>query len=294
MGIVNRVLGNALDKIAHPKIILRQLEKGRNSPNKFAAGMLVTTIVSKDLVGCALYTTQSLKNKKIPPEKRKFVASLDLMNGILMVGGQLVVGKLIENKLIPKLTGKTFTGTLKDKTEKEIPLPTEKIKKARFETNNITELVKNVFKKDESGEVSKKVKAIRAQLKNKGIDYTKATDEQIKEVTTSLIKKVGKGSSKYEAVTAGFSILIGALMTTALIKRTVVPLISTPLAGKFKAKFLDKKPDKKGNEVKTAAKEEKLSEYTEAEMKAAEVSTPWNKANIEKTSSNLVSKYKIN
>ncbi len=81
----------------------------------FAAGAAAATIAlasttSKDAVNCYYYVTQSLKNEKIPEEKRKFVASLDLSNGILNIITQLALGapvaakidKFFDNKLAKK------------------------------------------------------------------------------------------------------------------------------------------------------------------------------------------------
>lgn len=45
---------------------------------KFMSAIGVTSIVLKDGLGCYLYVKQSLNNEKIPEDKRKFVAALDL------------------------------------------------------------------------------------------------------------------------------------------------------------------------------------------------------------------------
>ena len=56
-------------------------------PSTPGAAVAVATVscVSKDAINCSYYVTQSLKNEKIPENKRKFVAGLDLSNGILNV-----------------------------------------------------------------------------------------------------------------------------------------------------------------------------------------------------------------
>lgn len=51
----------------------------------------VSSIILKDGIGCAMYVTQSLNNDKIPEKKRKFVAALDLTNGVLMIGAQIAM-----------------------------------------------------------------------------------------------------------------------------------------------------------------------------------------------------------
>jgi len=56
---------------------------------KALAYAVVGSIIAKDGIGCAMYVTQSMHNKKIPDEKRKFVAALDLTNGLLMILAQI-------------------------------------------------------------------------------------------------------------------------------------------------------------------------------------------------------------
>ncbi|MCQ2958519.1 MAG: hypothetical protein MJ180_06450 [Candidatus Gastranaerophilales bacterium] len=65
----------------------------------------ITTLscVSKDAVNCAFYTWQSCTNKRIPDDKRNFVAGLDLSNGILNVTLQLGAGLLFDKVVFPKL-----------------------------------------------------------------------------------------------------------------------------------------------------------------------------------------------
>ena len=69
--------------------------------------------LTKDAVNCYYYVTQSLNNKKIPEDKRKFVAGLDLSNGILNVVTQALLGsavikwsdKIFDRKIAPKFYG---------------------------------------------------------------------------------------------------------------------------------------------------------------------------------------------
>lgn len=201
--VVNTVAsgaGKALDKTAQLKPIQKGITLAKKDPAKFATNMLLFSIVSKDAVGCYLYTTQSLKNKKIPEEKRKFVASMDLMNGILMVGGQTIVGKMIVDKMLaPKIQGHFTNKALSDANI----------------TKNVTETIaKNADK-----------------LKEMGVDGSKLD-------VTSIANTVSK-STKAPFI-KGLGILTTALATTALIKRTIVPLLSTPLAGKM-TEIMDKK-----------------------------------------------------
>ena len=65
-------------------------KKFEQDPEKALAMATVTSIILKDGIGCAMYVTQSLHNDKIPEKKRKFVAALDLTNGVLMIGAQIL------------------------------------------------------------------------------------------------------------------------------------------------------------------------------------------------------------
>jgi len=66
-------------------------EKFQKNPESALAAATVSSIVLKDGIGCVMYVTQSLNNKKIPEEKRRFVAALDLTNGVLMIAAQIAM-----------------------------------------------------------------------------------------------------------------------------------------------------------------------------------------------------------
>lgn len=89
-----------------------------NNDRKFIDGLGVASIVAKDGLGCYLYVTQSLNNKDIPEDKRRFVASLDLTNGLLMIALQILMFKTVSNKvtqtkMFEKIFGKIFDRPLK-------------------------------------------------------------------------------------------------------------------------------------------------------------------------------------
>lgn len=87
-----------------------------NNNRKYIDGLGVASIVAKDGLGCYLYVTQSLNNKDIPDDKRKFVASLDLTNGLLMIGFQLLmffVTRSALGKLFEKTCGSMFNRSAK-------------------------------------------------------------------------------------------------------------------------------------------------------------------------------------
>lgn len=68
-------------------------KKLANPKATVATAALIATAsnVSKDAVNCGYYTFQSLNNERIPEDKRKFVAALDLANGLMNVGIQLIM-----------------------------------------------------------------------------------------------------------------------------------------------------------------------------------------------------------
>lgn len=74
---------------------LKKLTSMRSS--SAIATAAVVSLVSKDALNCYYYVSQSLKNEKIPDDKRNFVAGLDLANGILNIVFQLGLGNLIVN-----------------------------------------------------------------------------------------------------------------------------------------------------------------------------------------------------
>ena len=84
----------ALSKAPGMDIVRRNF---RNKNMAFINGLAITSIIAKDGVGCYMYVNQSLHNDKIPDDKRKFVAALDLANGGLMILMQILMHLTISN-----------------------------------------------------------------------------------------------------------------------------------------------------------------------------------------------------
>lgn len=83
----------------------------KDTAAKGAATLALISTLSKDALGCYIYVKQSFNNKEIPDNKRHFVTSLDLSNGICNVLIPLVSGPILNNnsdKLFEKLFGKWF------------------------------------------------------------------------------------------------------------------------------------------------------------------------------------------
>jgi len=110
--INEKLICKPLDAVGKLKIMERFNQGYQSNDAKIIAGVSVGSIVLKDGLGCVMYVNQSLNNKKIPEEKRKFVAALDLVNGILMVGIQIAMFFLFnkcQDKLFKKCFGKYFS-----------------------------------------------------------------------------------------------------------------------------------------------------------------------------------------
>lgn len=85
-----------------------------DDPSKGAAGLALASTITKDALNCYYYTTQSYHNKKIPEDKRKFVAAIDLSNGIVNVLVPLLTQKWIKqfsDTLFESKFAKYFSGT---------------------------------------------------------------------------------------------------------------------------------------------------------------------------------------
>jgi len=107
--VVNTGVKKPLKWVSNTKLLDNVCENYRADNMKFITALGIFSILLKDGLGCYLYVKQSLNNKKIPSDKRKFVAALDLTNGGLMIGMQLLMFKTFANeKFQEKLFGKLF------------------------------------------------------------------------------------------------------------------------------------------------------------------------------------------
>ena len=104
---ISRVVERGINKVANSSIMKKAFSE---RAGEMAATIALASTTTKDAVNCYYYTNQSLHNKKIPEEKRKFVAAIDLSNGILNVVSQLTIGAYIKNQL-PQTFDKIFKNT---------------------------------------------------------------------------------------------------------------------------------------------------------------------------------------
>lgn len=220
---IYKSLGSVVDKTSKGKFLANQLEKARKQPAKYAGKLIVLSFISKDVINTIIYTTQSLNNKKIPEDKRSFVAANDLILGFFNFGGQILSASLVERYLIPKITAKRYTGHIKDANEVDQYL----YSKAILSPDSVEHKVVDY-------------------MNLKGMDMKDA-----KEITEKAIKKIGHASPKGKGIAEGVTILGAALATTALVKRTISPLCATPLAGLLGDKW-DKDKKEKAEKLASA------------------------------------------
>lgn len=106
---VPNVIMKPLNMVANAKPMKTVCKNFQGKNLKYISALAVGSMVLKDGLGCYMYVKQSLGNKDIPDEKRKFVAALDLANGGLMIAAQLIMFATISNKAFQeKLFNKTF------------------------------------------------------------------------------------------------------------------------------------------------------------------------------------------
>lgn len=203
---------NLFDKIAESRFLEKYVYKpAKENPAKFAGQMALLSALTKDTFGCYYYVTQSLSNEEIPEEKRKFVAAIDLMNGILNVGLQFTLGVWID-----KQSGKWFESMIGKKLD---------VSKTREIANKLEKAISS---------------------KHPG---EKISCEQIEKYLRTN-KLLGLNGAKARWLKVGFSAAVMLICTQIISKRIFTPLLATPLAGWFKEKFLDKgkKPENKTEE----------------------------------------------
>lgn len=190
------------NKILDSKILNKMVyTPARENPAKFAGKMALVSALTKDAVGCYYYVTQSLENEKIPEDKRKFVASLDLMNGILNVALQFTVGMWIDKK-VPEWFDKTVGKSLDtDETVKE------------------------------AKKLSKTIEGMHLKEKIEEADIATFLREKV----------LGHSGNATKLLKIGFSAASVLIATQVITKRVVVPFLSTPLASWYKDNCMDKK-----------------------------------------------------
>lgn len=96
---------------------MKELLKNLVDKPEYSLRFLIIANTLKDAINCGFYVSQSLNNKDIPEEKRKFVAALDMANGVLMIGAQLLLGFKFTSEKAQKKMNEFLFGGLEDKAE---------------------------------------------------------------------------------------------------------------------------------------------------------------------------------
>ena len=97
-----------LNKITNSELVNKHIKRVIED-DTFGAKTLVAINVAKDVFAYGVRFKTTMNNKEIPEEKRPFVASMDLMSGIVTAAMQIGVGFSLANpKFQDKLWDKLF------------------------------------------------------------------------------------------------------------------------------------------------------------------------------------------
>ena len=101
---------NPLNKITNSELVNKHIKRAIED-DAFAAKTLVAINVAKDVFAYGVRFKTTMNNKEIPEEKRPFVASMDLMSGIVTAAMQIGVGFSLAN---PKFQNKIWDKLFKN------------------------------------------------------------------------------------------------------------------------------------------------------------------------------------
>lgn len=107
-------IANVLSNIANSKFMTNHIQKCDDA--KFLTRTLLLTSVAKDVFAYGLRVKNTLENDKIPEDKKKFSAHMDMASGITTALVQISAGFLMSNeKLQEGIARKLFKPVLNDK-----------------------------------------------------------------------------------------------------------------------------------------------------------------------------------
>ncbi len=101
---------NLLNRLTNSELVNKHIHKAIKD-DAFAAKTLVTLNVAKDIFAYGARFATTMNNKEIPEEKRPFVASMDLMSGVVTAAMQIGVGYSLAN---PKIQNKIWDKLFKN------------------------------------------------------------------------------------------------------------------------------------------------------------------------------------
>lgn len=107
-------IANVLSNIANSKFMINHIQKCDNA--KFLTRTLLLTSVSKDVFAYGLRVKNTLENDKIPEDKKRFSAHMDMASGITTALVQISTGFLMSNEKLQEGIAKClFKPILNDK-----------------------------------------------------------------------------------------------------------------------------------------------------------------------------------
>lgn len=111
--VVDYCIKKPTNRLARTRLLKNVCKSYESNALTAIAGWAIASVILKDGLGCYMYVKQSLNNKDIPDDKRKFVAALDLANGGLMIAAQILMfltisHPKIQEKMFNKFFGKYF------------------------------------------------------------------------------------------------------------------------------------------------------------------------------------------
>lgn len=116
---ISNFFSKTLGAVSKSKPVKKLTKSFQEHPEAALTATTVGSIIAKDGIGCYKYVTQSLNNKEIPEDKRNFVASVDLTNGILMIGTQIAMF-FIMKKFSEPMFNKFFQKSFNPKAKRDI------------------------------------------------------------------------------------------------------------------------------------------------------------------------------
>jgi hypothetical protein len=115
--VINRNIEKTFKNLANSKFMTKHIDSIIQDETAAAKALIITN-VARDALNYSIYVKQSLNNKNVPEEKRKYIAALDFSNGLLVCFSQVGLGFLFTNKkLNNSICNKLFGSINKENPE---------------------------------------------------------------------------------------------------------------------------------------------------------------------------------
>jgi len=106
-------IGNIIKTAANSDIVKKHIVKSSSDP-KFLARTLLLTSVSKDVFAYGLRVHNTLKNDKIPADKKEYTAKMDAASGIATAVTQIGTGLLVSSDKFQEFFADKLFSSLKN------------------------------------------------------------------------------------------------------------------------------------------------------------------------------------